>query len=282
MESYLAQETSLDTVTKLLASPIEAIYDRLDGHDAKESEADHALKNFWKELFYMVRDIPHDTERHQRMFQLFESLQARAGRSTPSGLEGREPWKSGGLWKEVHMLGQAERHDRDVWLPNKYRTGMGSQSQSTKVQYVNFIALMAKLTQADISDSSMLSLSYFRWGIEDDDKRCSSHREDVDVMIAAAAVWIKYAGCCWFEKIRSGNDWRVHDPGRVLECKSSIWAGDTYVVNLDRWILWKESFRQISLESVPGEFEDDTKAMAEDAVEVMQKIEDRQMISRHI
>ena len=127
----------------------------------------------------------------------------------------------------------------------------------------------------------MLSLSYFRWGIEDNEKRCSSHREDVDVMIAAAAVWIKYAGSCWYENIRSGDDWRVHDPGRVIECKSSIWAGDTYVLSLDRWAFWKESFYQISLGTVPGDFEDDTKAMAKDAVEVMQKIEDRGSVSGH-
>ena len=145
VESYLEQEVSVNTVTKLLASPIEAIYDRPDGHDANESEADHTLKQLWHELFHMVKDMPQYTERHQSMFQLFESLKARAGPSTPSGLERREPWKSGGLWEEMHMLGQAERHDRDVWLPNKYRTGMITQSQSTKVEYVNFIALMAKI-----------------------------------------------------------------------------------------------------------------------------------------
>ena len=110
------------------------------------------------------------------------------------------------LWGEMHMLGQAERHDRDVWLPNKYSKGMGTQSQSTKVEFVNFIAFMAKLKQADIADSSFLSLSYFRWGIEDEEKRCSNHREDVDVMVAAAAMWIKYAGNCWYDRIASGKN----------------------------------------------------------------------------
>ena len=149
------------------------------------------------------------------------------------------------------MLGRAEHHVRAVWMPNRYRTGMGTQSQCTKVKFVNFVAFMAKLTQANITNSSFLSLSYFRWGIEHEEKRCSSRREDFDVMVAASAVWIVYAGSCWCDKIVSGVEWRVFEPGRVMEQRYSLWSGDIFVVDLDRWALWKDPFRRISMGSVP-------------------------------
>ena len=285
VESYLAHAKPLETVIKLLCAPIEAIYDRPDGHDANESEADHTLKQLWKELFRIVMNIPHNAARHQEMFQLFSTLKAKPGPPTPSGLEKREPWKSGGLWEEMHMLGQAERYVTDVWMPNKYKTAISTWQQITKAEFISFIAFMAKLTQAEITNSSFLSLSYFRSGLEDEEQRCSSHRQEADVMVAAAAVWIKYAGSCWYDEIRSGDDWRVFEPGRVIERKHSLWVGDRFVVNLDRWALWKDTFHQISNGSVLGDFEDETRAMAQDAVEVMQKletIENRQMMLRQI
>ena len=97
VKSYVSQEMSLDIAVELLAAPIEAMYDHSKGHNANASEADDALQEVWMALFRMVKDMPHDAEQHRRMFQLFQSLQARARPSTSSGLKNREPWRSGGL-----------------------------------------------------------------------------------------------------------------------------------------------------------------------------------------
>ena len=60
-----------------------------------------------------------------------------------------------------------------------------------------------------------------------------------------------------------------------MERKYSLWSGDKFVLNLGRWALWKESFNQISMGSVPGDFEDETRLMAKEGMGVMQKIEDQ-------
>ncbi|KAL9124556.1 MAG: hypothetical protein Q9217_006121 [Psora testacea] len=193
IEAYLRDWKSLPETIDRLAAPIEELYDA-----GEVSEAEGSLWETWQIFNSIVTQIPHDDPAQMKLVELLKGLKQRP----TQGERPREIWGLS-LWADLPMFGAVVREiwndpaqlikADDICLDPGVPGVMPDTDAIIRMRWIRNNAFIARLTTLPYAlEFDLYAIWAMHTALEEQTE--GSSREVLSRNVAAAGIWIFYAG----------------------------------------------------------------------------------------
>jgi hypothetical protein len=248
VQDYLDEKLKLDDTCKKIFTPI-------DENINAERLDDVNFMDLWYSIIHSARRIYYrDADVHGSIAKLFAAFKEH---SIPNNEKYNYLYQS-----PPDFLMACREAYNDQPIP-------GLSFEVERVAWTNLNFFLAMLVGKKLADNSLFAIWAMRQALEtplNDDEESTAF-EKYEMYIPAAAVWIFGAQGVLYHKEEdlTPKDKKHGNPGRGGE----LWKGKAEFSQA-RWNFWKDRFAEIGKMDGLGE---DTKTLAKDAVEAMERAE---------
>jgi hypothetical protein len=234
------------------------------------------LWELWYAVLHAAKRNPwRDTDRdaHGKLVALVAAIKRVPDPPMPANankaLRGDWVWSSGTLWSELVLIGAASR---EAW--NDSPGAAFGYSDAAIEAWANVNAFVARLTAEDVRQYSLYAIWAMREALEE--KRKEAPEKWMDATVPAAAAWIGVWGKQMYERredLTPEDPETQGNPARPGDYMIKRTKNEKAEWSRERWAFWKQRFQEISLGSVGDKVNSETKAIAKEAFERMEEIE---------